>query len=99
VRAPRLGPGATGRALALALLLLGCRPAPVASPGPDASVAGAVCANLAHFDCALGSDPACASRLEISISEQRVLASELACARSATTKAELVACSPYFACP
>jgi len=85
-------------ALALSLSLAACAPL-AASSGPDASVAAATCANLAHEGCALGMDPACVSRVELSISEQRVTAAQIACARTATTKAALLACSPYFACP
>jgi hypothetical protein len=89
---------AWGRALAL-LASASCTPGPLSASGPDASAAAATCANIARLDCGLGSDPACVSRLELSVSEQRVLASEIACAQHATSKAGLEACSPYFACP
>jgi hypothetical protein len=89
--------------LALVLVLASacaCKlPSSTSSPGPDASTAQATCSNLAQLGCAIGADAQCVSRIELSISEQRVTAAQITCARTATTKAMLNVCTPYFGCP
>jgi hypothetical protein len=104
MRAPPSWTRVAGRALALAVVLPlfacgACHGGALSAPGPDASTAAAVCANLSKLGCALGSDPACVSRVELSVGEARVLASQVTCAGTATTKEALAACSPFFACP
>ncbi|HEY2509504.1 MAG TPA: hypothetical protein VGI39_01490 [Polyangiaceae bacterium] len=89
----------------VAFLLAACAACPRPAPGEEPSAppfadAPVVCENLARVGCAIGKDRDCADVMRQAVSENLTTRAALACAETAHTATEVVACDRSFlSCP